>query len=324
MSWLMTVLWNHAPGMWRQIRLAGQSYPQMDQQEMADMFAYLYEVGNTDPPGNAAIGRRVFEEKSCSRCHMVDGHGGTGGPDLSGLITGGDSSAWTRAMWNHAQQMVEPVTQLTGSWPQLDGVSMNHLIAYASGKPVKGKPVVAPLRGLPERGWTVFQAKCIQCHAIRGQGGTTGPELGPQNDLPLSTAQFAATLWNHAPAMVKQVKENNLTLPKLDGDDIVQLASFLASLRYYEPAGSRFVGERVFAERGCARCHGPKGDGGQLAPPLRKGHEAYTTVSLTTALWRHGPKMVDRLNEAGIPWPLLKPADVGDLISFLNTTALEK
>jgi mono/diheme cytochrome c family protein len=324
MSWLMTVLWNHAPGMWRRIRLAGQSYPHLDQQEMADMLAYLYEAGNTDPPGNSTVGGRVFEEKGCVRCHTVNGRGGTGGPDLSQLLAKGDSADWIQAMWNHAQQMVQPVTQLVGQWPQFDGVSMNNLIAFAGSNATQVKPIIAAVRGRPESGWVVFQAKCMQCHAIRGQGGTKGPELGPENDLPLSKAQFAATLWNHAPAMMKQMNESKIELPKLEKDDIVQLASFLANLRYYEPAGTRFVGERVFTERGCAHCHGPKGDGTKLAPPLRKGVEALTMVSFTTALWQHGPKMVDKLEQAGMSWPVLKPADVGDLIAFLNAAALEK
>ncbi|MBI3207412.1 MAG: cytochrome c [Candidatus Solibacter usitatus] len=324
MSWLMTVLWNHAPGMYRRIRLAGQAYPQLDQQEMAHMLAYLYEAGNTDPPGDAAAGKRVFEEKSCARCHTVHGVGGTGGPDLSALATSNDPAAWGRAMWNHAHQMLQPVTKLVGRWPEFDGPSMNNLISFARGNAQTGKKAPAAPRSQPERGWNVFQAKCIQCHAIRGQGGTMGPEMGPDKDLPMSTAEFAATLWNHAPAMEKKVKENNMTLPRLEGDDIAQLASFLASLRYYEPAGTRFVGERVFAERGCSHCHGAKGDGGPLAPPLRKKHEAYTTVSFATALWRHGPKMLDRTLEAGITWPVLKPADVGDLIAFFNATAQEK
>ena len=49
--------------------------------------------------------------------------------------------------------------------------------------------------------------------------------------------------------------------------------------------------------------------------------DAFTTVSFTTALWRHGPGMIDRAEALGIPWPMLKPTDVGDLVSFLNAQA---
>jgi mono/diheme cytochrome c family protein len=93
---------------------------------------------------------------------------------------------------------------------------------------------------------------------------------------------------------------------------------FLASLRYFEPTGSAFVGERVFTERGCAACHGSAAEGTHLAPRLRSRPEAFTTVSFATALWKHGPKMVDRAEESGTQWPILQATDIGDLVSFLN------
>jgi len=36
---------------------------------------------------------------------------------------------------------------------------------------------------------------------------------------------------------------------------------------------------------------------------------------------RHGPRMIDRAQELGIPWPTLKATDLGDLVSFLNAPA---
>ena len=57
---------------------------------------------------------------------------------------------------------------------------------------------------------------------------------------------------------------------------------------------------------------------------LKASAEAYTTVSLTADLWRHGPRMIDRAEELGIPWPTLKATDIGDLVSFLNAPASPK
>jgi len=110
-------------------------------------------------------------------------------------------------------------------------------------------------------------------------------------------------------------------LPLLQADEVADLNVFLASLRYVEPAGSALVGERVFTERGCAHCHGSDAQGTKLAPQLRSGPEAFTTVSFATALWRHGPHMVDRAEESGVKWPVLQAADIGDLVSFLNSPA---
>ena len=155
------------------------------------------------------------------------------------------------------------------------------------------------------RGWAVFQTLCLPCHSVAGHGGKVGPALDPERDLPLNTA-----LWNHKPAH-----------PVLKGNDMPDLTAFLASLRYVEPSGSRFVGERIFTERGCAYCHGPRAEGNQFGPRLGADGDAYTIVSFTTALWKHGPKMVDRVQAMHISWPELEPSDAGNLIAFLNRPA---
>jgi len=231
MGWLTAVLWNHAPGMWRQMRHGNVSYPHLDSQEMAHILAFLYQAGNVDPAGDLNAGQRVFDEKGCSRCHSVRSSGGKSAPELSSVAASGGSSAWIRAMWNHAQAMVDPVTRVLGHWPQFNGAEMNDLIAYVGAGASNARERVHPAHASAERGWQVFQAKCIQCHSVRGQGGSVGPELGPETNLPLSTAQFAGVLWNHAPSMLKVVRDSGMPLPLLEGDQIVDLQLFLASLR---------------------------------------------------------------------------------------------
>lgn len=311
MGWLATVLWNHAPGMYRRIR-GSQSYPQLNSQEMADLLAFLYQAGNADRPGDAIVGLQIFESKGCVRCHAVRGSGGTTAPDLSAIAAHG-ADEWISAMWNHAQSMIGPITAALGDWPQFRDAEMNNLVAYVSG----GAKSAAGQAGNAERGWNVFQSRCIACHAVRGNGGKVGPELGPERELPLSASQFAGTFWNHAPDMLKAGHEKGIT-PNLEKGEIADLLAFLASLRYFEPSGSQFVGQRVFNDRGCARCHGAGAEGTQLGPGIRPRGDAYTAVSLTTALWKHGPRMVDLTEELSIPWPTLEAKDIGDLVSFLN------
>ena len=119
MAWLATVLWNHAPGMWRQLR--GAKPPDLDQEEMANILAFLYQAGTNDPAGNAAAGERVFAAKGCAHCHSAQNSGGHLAPDLSHVAASGDSAAWMRAMWNHAQYMIDPITREIGQWPQFKG-----------------------------------------------------------------------------------------------------------------------------------------------------------------------------------------------------------
>jgi len=316
MGWLVSVLWNHGPGMWRQIRRTKEPYPQLDAQEMADILAFLYQASSLERTGDPGTGQRVFIEKGCARCHSVSGTGGQTAPDLS-KIGGLDANAWARAMLNHAGSMIGPITSTVGKWPQFSGHEMNDLIAYVSlSAPHPSNAPETP--GNAEQGWAVFKSKCIQCHSAGGLGGSVGPELGPEHDYSLTTGQFASVLWNHAPAMLRQARESGIAPPILQGDEMTDLRAFLASLRYFEPAGSPLVGQLVFSERGCAACHGQTAEGTKTAPALRSGKEAYTTISFTVALWRHGPRMIDRTEELGITWPTLKPTDIGNLVSFLN------
>ena len=324
MGWLVTVLWNHGPGMWRQIRQKNEPYPQLNSQEMADILAFLYQASSIDRAGDPSAGQRVFTEKGCVRCHSVRGTGGKTAPELSGITAGGDSNAWTGAMLNHAESMIAPIASTIGRWPQFTGNEMNDLIAYVSLSTSQPATNAREIPGNAERGWGVFQSRCIRCHSVGGQGGSLGPELGPEHDLPLTTAQFASVLWNHAPAMLRLGRENGIPPPLLEGNEMADLLTFLASLRYFEPTGSPLVGERVFSERGCAACHGHMAEGTKIGPGLRSGTEAFTTVSFTAALWRHGPSMTDRAEELGIPWPTLKATDIGDLVSFLNAPARPK
>jgi cytochrome c2 len=327
MGWIAAVLWNHGPGMWRQIRQKNDPYPQLNSQEMADIFAFLYQASSIDRPGDPNAGQRVFNEKGCVRCHSVGGTGGQAAPELSKIATGSNSNAWTLTMFNHAGSMVGPITSALGQWPQFTGNEMTDLIAYVSLSTPQPSKNTREVSGDAELGWGVFQSRCMPCHSVRG-GGSVGPELGrelgPERDLPLTTGQFASVLWNHAPEMLRQARENGISPPVLQGNDMADLRTFLASLRYFEPTGSPLVGERVFSERGCAACHGRMAEGTQIGPGLRSGTEAFTTISLTVALWRHGPRMIDRAQELGIPWPTLKATDVGDLVSFLNAPARQK
>ncbi len=323
MGWLTSVLWNHGPGMWRRIRQSGEGYPHLTEQEMADILAFLYQSSTIDHPGDRSQGETVFHQNGCDHCHSVAGVGGKAAPDLSTVGVAGDPNVWATAMLNHAGSMVGPINSALGKWPNFSANQMNNLIAYVT----PGKAVAAKNRetlGDPQRGWTVFQNRCLVCHSVGGRGGNLGPELGPDQDIPLTTAQFASVMWNHAPTMLKAAKDKGIPPSQLDGKDMADLLAFLASLRYFEPSGSALVGQKVFAERGCAACHGAVGEGSKMGPPLRRQTETYTTISFTTALWRHGPKMADRVQESGMSWPELKATDVGDIVSFLNTPPAAK
>lgn len=56
----------------------------------------------------------------------------------------------------------------------------------------------------PERGKTLFVDKgCVACHAVNGVGGHDAPAMDAHRDMGLvHPFDFAAKMWNHAPAMI--------------------------------------------------------------------------------------------------------------------------
>ena len=212
------------------------------------------------------------------------------------------------------------MNQLGLPWPKFAGKEMNDLLAYIRENWGGPRREFEVLPADPDRGWKLFQSKsCIACHAVKGEGGRLGPDLGPNRPLPASIVEFAGLMWNHSPDMWRTMKAQGIQRPSFEGQQMADLIAFLYSIRDSEPGGSVQLGKSLFESRGCSRCHGPRAEGTQQAPALRGRGETFNMMALAEALWRHGPKMYQKTQELGLPWPALAESEVGDLVVFLNT-----
>jgi cytochrome c553 len=179
-----------------------------------------------------------------------------------------------------------------------------------------GTPVVSEqFVGDQEKGWQAFQSKgCIECHSVRGESPSN-----PKNWPSRTFMQVDELMWNSAPAMLRAMHNHAMADPQLTGEEMTDVAAFVFALQYFDPPGSAIVGRSVFQWRRCSHCHGEEAQGTSLAPPLRGQGRNYNSISLATALWRHGRRMFQRDQQLGLGWPTLQPGDVGDLLSFLNS-----
>lgn len=312
---LVVAMWNHAPRMWKRMQAERLDYPKLDDQEMADVFAYLFVARHEDEAGDAGRGRQLYETKGCTRCHSPHGRSDApGGERASGKSA--SSVEWARAMWNHP-----PVTDDGGGEPPtFEGREMNDLLAFARGASVPG-PDRLLLAADADRGWRLFREKsCVACHSVKDETGKVGPQLGPGRELPATIVQLAGTLWNHSEAMSRAMQERGLTRPSFSGQEMADLVAFLYSVRTTEPGGSPRLGEVLYAGRGCDRCHGVRAVGTDRGPGLRGRGKRFTSISFAAALWRHG-HIYGRTRDTGQNWPELSEGDVGDLITFLNSSA---
>jgi mono/diheme cytochrome c family protein len=312
---LVTVMWNHAPRMWEHMQEAKVVQPTFSQREMANLLAYLYTLRYTGEAGDPARGEVLFAGKGCSACHAVRGRGGQVAKDLTALGSTMTPSGWATAMWNH------PPTPPGQPRPRFDGGEMSDILSYLRG--TGGATNVDPhlLNASFERGWRVFRDKsCVACHSVKDEAGRVGPELGPGRQLPTTVLALSASMWNHSPAMWSAMEHLRIERAHFRTQEMADLVAFLFSFRYVEPGGSPKVGEVLFTGRGCSHCHGPRGMGTPQAPALRGRGTNFTSVTIATALWRHGPEMYRKATELGLGWPMLSENDVGDLIAFLNTS----
>lgn len=317
---LVTAMWNHAPRMWERMQAERIAYPSFSTREMADLFAYLYTARYVDEPADPTVGRLLFSQKSCIRCHAIAGEGGTLGPDLRALRPVDTPIFWAQAMWNHAPAMETHMRQMKIAWPHFDNNEMSDLLAYVREERAGPRKEFELLPADPARGWALFQKKnCIACHAIGGEGGTTAPDLGSGRPLPPTLTQVAGRMWNHSPEMWAAMKAKGIERPTFEGQEMADLIAFLYSVRYFELAGSPLVGKELFSQRKCARCHGDDARGGEIGPALRGQRKFLTQVTLAKALWSHGPRMYKRSQELGLGWPTLQETDLGHLLAFLNS-----
>ncbi|HUV14336.1 MAG TPA: hypothetical protein VMY18_11890, partial [Acidobacteriota bacterium] len=118
----------------------------------------------------------------------------------------------------------------------------------------------------PLRGRFVLEQKgCLSCHAIKGEGGNIGSDLG-QTKFYGSFLELASIMWNHSPEMARRMRELDLRYPKFSRQEITELIAYLYYLRYLGEPGDLYRGRMLVREKGCLTCHSVGGKGGDSAP----------------------------------------------------------
>jgi len=196
------------------------------------------------------------------------------------------------------------------------------ILAVASApRPLLAEAADDRLPGNPLEGQQLFTEKlCIRCHSIQGVGGKTGPDLG---EIWLgSSLEIASKLWNHFPRMNEAFRQGNFPRPTLSADEAKKLIAFLYFLNYFDKAASAEVGEKLFREKNCIRCHSVGGKGGHVGPALDRFQGEYAAPVITAALWNHGPKMLQKMLALNVPRPTFEERDVIDILAFIREKGL--
>lgn len=175
------------------------------------------------------------------------------------------------------------------------------------------------LPGNPLEGSRFFAGKgCLNCHAIQGVGGTSGPDLG-RGILNRPLLEIAGVMWNHSPGMEHLFQEKRLPRPLFEPAEMASLLAFLYYLSSLDPPGDPTAGGRLFREKGCETCHAVGGKGGRVGPELDKYSRYASPLYLTTALWNRGKAMAEKMQEMGVPRPTFEGRDIPDLLAYLRS-----
>ncbi|MBI3989242.1 MAG: cytochrome c [candidate division NC10 bacterium] len=315
---LAGILWNHSPQMTERMGEKGIQRPTFTPEEMAKLVAYLYSLQYFGEAGDPARGKALFAEKSCIKCHSVGGKGGEIGPPLDKFGRFLSPIAMAQAMWNHGPEMATAMQALKIPRPKFEGKEIADLLAYIRVEG-KGGEGIYMLPGSPTEGRRLFQDKdCIKCHAVRGKGGTIGPDLG-RRELKRTVSEVAGIMWNHAPHMWAKMKTLRISEPKFSGKEMADLIAYLYFTGYLDEPGDHLKGKRIFSEKGCMACHSLGGKGGKVGPDLSRSKAVTSPIDLASALWNHAPAMEKVIEEQRLPWPRFEGENMRDLVAYLQS-----
>lgn len=317
---LGAALWNHLPQMGARMRAANIERPRLTAQEASNLIAFLFTAQYYDEAGDPRAGETLFASKGCVQCHAVGGAGGKVGPGLDPLKRANSPVLVAAAMWNHAPQMAEAMKARGVTLPTFEGKELVDLIAYvvatAQDTSTETKQVVP---GTPERGKQLFaDRKCATCHAVGGKGPRVGPDLG-RGGQHVSLTQLASRMWNHGPAMTARMKQMNIPVPTLSGQDMADILSYLYVSRYFEAETSPARGQEVARAKGCLGCHAVRGQGGKVGADLAASTVARTPGGLVASMWNHARLMETQVEKQKVAWPTLTGPELGDLAAFLGS-----
>jgi cytochrome c len=173
----------------------------------------------------------------------------------------------------------------------------------------------------PTRGARLFVSKgCVKCHALKGEGGKVGPDLG-KIDLGDSQLDLASRLWNHIPSMIMGMEQARVLKPTVTGDELTQISAYLYSLKFFDEPGNPTRGRYVFTEKGCSRCHPVTGKGKDGEPGLDQFPQNLSPVFLSQEIWNHGPVMIAQMVKLGVKWPVFEGTEMMDLLEYIKMNA---
>ena len=274
------------------------------------------EAGSAILPGNPLEGSQLFTEKGCLRCHAINGVGGVGGPDLGQGILKRSLLDIAGVMWNHSPGMAHVIEERRAARPVFKAPEMASLISFLYYIGSFDAP------GDAATGERLFREKqCQTCHSLGGKGGKQGPALDSYTKY-ASPIYLSVGLWSRGKTMAGVMEAMGIARPTFERNNIPDLFAYIRSFgrsveRIYAQPGSPRNGERLFVAKRCVECHSVTPQGDPTRANLRTRLIKGSLMTISGAMWNHGPKMWADMARRGIPMSPLTTEEMSDIIGYL-------
>jgi cytochrome c551/c552 len=254
--------------------------------------------------GDARRGEQLFETQQCSRCHSINGRGGTIAPDLARRIDRGyNATDMATLMWNHAPAMWSAMKKYGVPKVEITLDKAADLFAYFVAQRYFEKP------GDAGRGKLIFTAKhCTECHGVVSSPNPAAPPVAKWDSL-ADPVVLAQQMWDHGPQMRAEFARKGIAWPMLTAQDLIDMLVYLQNLPQTRHVAQNFQfppsdsGEALFRTKGCAGCHKGSLD---LVMLLKN----QTLTQITVDMWDH------QLSMKSLP-PVLSQEEMRQILGYI-------
>jgi len=218
------MMWEHGAGMQEAMKQANIEWPKLDDDDLANIIAYVRSVGTSTKklylqPGSPSRGQQLFTDRGCASCHAAGAHAKTHAPDLARITLPDSLSALASRMWNHLPQMRAGMSAQGVQVKPLSAQEMADIISYLFALQYEGEP------GDPARGERVFaQKRCAECHELSQILAATADAAHQPSAISLGHA-----IWQHGAAMADQMTKAGLPWPTFEGTEMADLIAYIRS-----------------------------------------------------------------------------------------------
>jgi cytochrome c2 len=319
---LATRLLNHAPSMIQGMQRVRIIRPTLTGEELSEMAAHLYLLKFFDEQGNSTRGKYIFSEKTCNACHPLTGRGREGALGLNQFPQNISPIFLSQAIWNHGPDMIAQMKNLGIPWPEFKGTETMDLLEYIRTNARGPKEVAYLTPGNPRQGRQVFIAKgCVKCHAVRGEGGKEGEDLGVKGKMFYqSLTQVASSMWNKGPTVLAKMAATQSGIPKFTPGEMADLLTYLYFLHFTDDVGNATRGKKSFSDMGCVKCHGVEGKPGEVMQIELSKYQKAGPMDFAAGLWNHGGEIEKAMKDQGMRWPRFRKGELADIFEYVHAS----